>query len=165
MKIYGLFALLSCTAGCILPFPHTRISRPECDGVVSDAMTGLPISNATVAVVYEDETNIITHTDSSGRWMIPGEKTWHGAVIAAPPTGISLLPRFEGTHLPCEITIEADGYDKWEWVSWIDKDTIDMLSKPIDGPTDIPPVIDPRNARLKPNGEVKYGIEMGCEDK
>ena len=67
----------------------------------------------------------MTHTDSSGRWMIPEEKTWHAAVIAAPPTGISLLPRFEGTHLPYEITIEADGYDKWKWVAWVDEDTID----------------------------------------
>ena len=56
------------------------------------------------------------------------------------------MPRFEGTHLPYEITIEADGYDKWEWVAWVDEDTIDRLSKPIDGPRDIPPIVDYQNA-------------------
>lgn len=165
LKLFCNLALSFFATGCIFPLPHTRIVRPECEGVVSDVITGKPISNATVEVVYECGTNIITHTDSSGRWMIPGETSWHAVFIAAPPTRISLLPRFEGTHFPCEITIEADGYDKWEWVSWVDKDTIDMLSKPIDGPTDIPPIVDPENARLKPKGEVKYGIEMGCEDK
>ena len=165
LKLFCILALSFFVTGCILPLPHTRIIRPECEGVVSDIITGRPISNATVAVVYEGGTNIITHTDSSGRWMIPGETSWHAVFIAAPPTRISLLPRFDGTHLPCGITIEANGYDKWEWVSWVDKDTIDMLSKPIEEPTDTTSIIDPKNARLKPNGEVKYGIEMGCEDK
>lgn len=153
LKLFCILAPLYFSAGCILPLPHTRIVRLGCEGVVSDVITGKPISNATVEVVYEGGTNIITHTDSSGRWMIPEEKTWHAAVIAAPPTEISLLPRFEGTHLPYEITIEADGYDKWKWVAWVDEDTIDRLSKPIDGPRDIPPIVDPQNAQLKPKGE------------
>ena len=151
LKLFSILAMSAFITGCILPLPHTRVVRPECEGFVSDFITGRPISNATVVVVYEGGTNIVAHTDSFGLWMIPGETSWHAVVIAAPPTGISLLPRFGGCHLPCMITIEADGYDKWKWTSWVDKDTIDMLSKPIDGQPEIPPVIDRRNARLKPN--------------
>ncbi len=134
--------------GCILPFPHTRVSRPECDGVVSDAMTGLPISNATVSVAYEDGTNIIAHTDSTGCWMIPKVETWHAAVFIAPPMGYSLLPRFGGFNFPCMITIEADGYEKWEWKSWVD---LDVLSNPME---DVP-VVDRRKAQLKPASTTK----------
>jgi len=150
LKLISILTMSAFITGCILPIPHTRVVRPECEGFVSDIMTGRPISNAEVLVVYEGGTNITARTDSSGHWVIPSEKTWHAAVFVAPPTGISLLPRFDGTHFPCEITIGADGYDKWKWTSWVDKDTIDMLSKPIDGPTEIPPVIDRRNAQLKP---------------
>ena len=149
---FSILTLFVLVTGCILPLPHTRVVRPECEGFVSDVISGRPISNATVVVAYEGGTNIIARTDSSGWWMIPGETSWHAIVIAAPPTGISLLPRFDGTHLPCEITIEADGYDKWEWSSWVDNDMIDMLSKPIDGSTEILPVTDRKNARLKPIG-------------
>ena len=142
-KLLIVIVLSVFATGCILPFPHTRVSRPECDGVVSDAMTGLPISNATVSVAYEGGTNIITHTDSSGRWMIPKVETWHAAVFVAPPMGYSLLPRFGGFHLPCMITIEAGGYKKWEWKSWVD---VDILSDPME---DVPSV-DRRKAQLRP---------------
>lgn len=142
-NLLTVIAMSAFATGCILPFPHTRVSRPECDGVVSDAMTGLPISNATVSVVYEGGTNIIAHTDSSGRWMIPKVETRHAAVFIAPPMGYSLLPRFEGFNLPCLITIEADGYENWEWKSWVD---VDILSDPME---DIP-IVDRRKALLKP---------------
>lgn len=149
MKLFSTLAPLVFMAGCILPLPHTRVVRPECEGFVSDNVTGRPIPNATVVVVYEDGRNTIVHTDSSGHWRIPCEKTWHTAVLMMPPTGYSLVPCFGGEHLPCKITIEAEGYDKWEWTSFMDKDTIDALSKSIGGPTEIVPVVDRRNARLK----------------
>lgn len=146
-KLFSILAVSAFMTGCILPLPHTRVVRPECEGFVSDVITGRPISNATVVVVYEGGSNIVAHTDSFGRWMIPGETSWHAVVIAAPPAGISLLPRFGGCHLPCMITIEADGYDKCERPYWGD---IDMYSEPIDRPTEIPPVTARRNAQLKP---------------
>lgn len=143
LSLFSVFILSVFVTGCILPFPHTRVSRPECGGFVSDVMTGNPISNATVSVAYEGGTNIIAHTDSAGRWMIPSEETWHAAVFIAPPMGYSLLPCFRGFSLPSMITIEADGYDTWEWKSWVD---VDLLSNP----TEDMPVVDRRKAQLKP---------------
>lgn len=147
LKLFIILAASAFMTGCILPLPHTRVVRPACDGYVFDVITGIPISNATVEVCYYSGTNIIAHTDSLGRWMIPGETSWHAIAIALPPTGISLLPRFRGTHFPCEIIIEAEGYDKYERPYWGD---IDMHSEPIDRPTEIPPVTARRNAQLKP---------------
>lgn len=88
LKLFCILAPFFFAAGCILPLPHTRIVRLGCEGVVSDVITGKPISNATVKVVYEGGTNIITHTDSSGRWMIPEEKKL-GTLL------LSQLPRRE----------------------------------------------------------------------
>lgn len=150
LRLFGVLVLSVFMTGCLLPLPHTQVVRPECEGFVFDIITGKPISNATVVVVYESGTNSITHTDSTGYWTIPGEKTWHAVVFAVPPTGYSLLPRFDGLHLPCEITIEAEGYDKWEWTSLPDEDTINTLSKPISEPTPLPPFIDSRNVQLTP---------------
>ena len=147
LKLIGTLAVFACMTGCILPLPHRRVVLPACDGYVSDVITGTPISNATVEVVYDSGTNIIAHTDSSGHWVIPGETSWHAVAIALPPTGISLLPHFRGVHVPCKITIEADGYDKWERPYWGD---VDMLSESIGRPTEIPPVTARRKAQLKP---------------
>lgn len=146
LSLFSVFILSVFVTGCILPFPHTRVSRPECGGFVSDVMTDNPISNATVSVAYEGGTNIIVHTDSAGRWMIPSEETWHAAVFIAPPMGYSLLPCFRGFSLPSMITIEADGYDTWEWKSWVD---VDLLSNP----TEDMPVVDRRKAQLKPKAK------------
>ena len=143
LEYLNAFFLSALVTGCVLPFPHTRVSRPECDGFVSDILTGMPISNATVSVVYEGGTNIMAHTDSFGHWIIPSEETWHAAVFFAPPMGYSLLPCFGGFNLPCMITIEADGYDIWEWKSWVD---VDILSNQME---DIP-FVDRRKAQLKP---------------
>ncbi len=154
LKLVGFFVLSACSTGCILPIPHTRVARPECAGFVSDSMTGRPIANAEVLVVYEGGTNITACTDSSGHWVIPSEKTWHAVLVVAPPSDISLLPfcATEYDNYPCEITIRADGYDKWKWTRWVDGETLEMLSKPIDGPTEnpLPLVIDPKNVQLKP---------------
>lgn len=87
LKLFCILAPFFFAAGCILPLPHTRIVRLGCEGVVSDVITGKPISNATVKVVYEGGTNIITHTDSSGRWMIPEEKNLARCCYRSSPDG------------------------------------------------------------------------------
>ena len=148
LRLYIFLNLLIIVAGCILPIPHTRITRPDCEGFVTDAITGKPISNATVLVVYEGGTNIAVNTDSLGQWSIPGEKTWHAAVFIGVPMSYSLLPRFEGFILPSMITIEAEGYDKFVWSAWLSPSELSKFTEGL--PLEDIPVVDPKNVQLKP---------------
>lgn len=147
--ILFVFFTISIVSGCILPIPHTRVKRPDYGGVVSDAITGQPVSNALVEVVYEGGTNFITHTDSSGRWAIPGEKTWHAAILIGVPMSYSLVPKFDGFQIPCMITIESEGYDRFFWTSWISESELSKFTEGL--PLEDRPVVDPKNVRLNPN--------------
>ena len=147
LRLFFFVNLSIIAAGCILPIPHTRITRPDCEGCVTDALTGKPISNATVLVGYEGGTNIVVNTDSLGQWAIPGEKTWHAAVFIGVPMSYSLFPRFEGFILPSTITIEAEGYDKFVWSTWLSPSELSKFTEGL--PLEDVPVVDPKNVQLK----------------
>ena len=145
-KWFCILVVLVLMPGCILPIPHTRVSRPEWDGLVLDATTGNSISGAMVSIKYEDGINIITESDALGRWRIPSEENWHGAVFIGIPMSYSLFPFFDCPHFPISVSIKANGYDSWEWHSWIDLDGSEDNSKE-------PTFIDPTRAELKPQTE------------
>lgn len=139
---------LSIASGCILPIPHTRVRRPDCGGIVSDAITDKPVPNAMVEVVYEGGTNCITYTDSSGRWAIPGEKTWHAAILIGVPMSYSLLPSSDGFQIPCMITIKSEGYDKFLWTSCVSESELSRFEEGL--PLKDSPIVDLNNVRLNP---------------
>ena len=102
-------------AGCILPIPHKRVDRTGYDGLVTDAVTGCPVSNACVCVMYSDGTNVTTCTDSEGRCSIADIESWHGAILWGIPMSYSLFPTFINFCFPVRIVVNANGYKMWRW--------------------------------------------------
>lgn len=145
-KWFCILMMLVLIQGCILPIPHTRVSRSEWDGLVLDATTGNPISGASVSIGYDDGITVTTETDSLGRWQIPSEENWHGAVFIGIPMSYSLFPFFDSPHFPMSASIKAEGYNYWEWHSWID------LDESTDNSTE-PAIIDPTRVALTPQTE------------
>lgn len=64
IQISTILILFLFVSGCLLPIPHKRTCRAGYEGIVTDALTGVPITNATVTIEYLGGTNIITQTDS-----------------------------------------------------------------------------------------------------
>ena len=143
IQISTILILFLFVSGCLLPIPHKRTCRAGYEGIVTDALTGVPITNATVTIEYLGGTNIITQTDSHGRLKISEDESWHGLIFVGIPMSYSLLPTFKGTSFPIMIMAEAQEYKKWSWHSWVDPFEIDNVSI-------ADPIIDPHHIKLLP---------------
>jgi hypothetical protein len=75
-----LLAALLGLGGCI-PMPYRFTLRPEVSGVILDAASSAPISNATVTCTTPTlsrggTTDQVANSDASGRFDIPAMKRW-----------------------------------------------------------------------------------------
>lgn len=141
--------LLLCTAGCILPIPHKRVSVVGREGVVYDAFTGKPIKGASVVVMYSGMARPKTVlTDDLGHYKVSEEESWHGAYFIGIPVSFSLFPTLDAPSIPNAVSVSADGYIHWEWYSWFEIDEAGNI-------TDVTIDNDPAHVELKPRIEKK----------
>lgn len=132
-KLFLLFFIATLISGCIIPIPHTRIKRGKVDCHVYDAITSLPITGATVNVKFTDGTSFITQTNTSGYSLVEPEKTWHLVRILAPPSDISLFPKYTAPTpvFIKNITISANGYKAfildWIFISEVKLDNVRLF--------------------------------------
>lgn len=153
INIYGLFVLLFCASGCILPIPHKRVCFVGQEGVVCDARTGRSVKDATVNVIYSGKTKTVS-TDIHGRYKVSDEKSWHMAYLIGIPVSFSLFPTLDAPSPPHAITISADGYHDWEWHMWFDIDESGNI-------TDATTNNDPAHVELKPKHEASQVFKKG----
>lgn len=108
-----LLCLLAClaAAGCVVPWPHTRIHAPAREGVVVAGNAQIPVAGAVVTSLENGKQCV---TDDTGRFALPAVKGWHWGKMVSPVLVYSMWPFLDLANRNHRIRIEADGFAAYD---------------------------------------------------
>lgn len=114
MRSLATVALLICllTAGCVVPFPHSRVHDLGVTGRVVDADTGDAIDYARIESTSDEQTGSrvsVDTTDANGQFLVKPTSRLHGGRMHL-TVDASIWPTFSRPWTWRELRISAPGY-------------------------------------------------------
>ena len=82
-KVVLLFVIVltALNNGCIIPFPHCKLTCESIEGYVVDQETKTPAENAKVTVYYPDGDSREMNTDAQGRFYFKEKHRFHWGIL------------------------------------------------------------------------------------